>query len=98
MPSNVRDVQEEPKHLGRDIALYSLARVGIVAAVAGALSLFDIPLLVALAIGIVVGFPLGMLLFRGLNERVTSGLAERYAARDRLRAELRGDPDPDEEK
>ncbi|CRK60176.1 POSSIBLE CONSERVED MEMBRANE PROTEIN [Alloactinosynnema sp. L-07] len=97
MPSNVQDVQEH-KHLGRDIALYTAARVAIVAAVTGALALFDIPLLVALAIGIVVGFPLGLLLFRGLNERVTAGLAERYADRDRLRAELRGDTEPDEEK
>jgi hypothetical protein len=43
----------------------------------------------------VVGFPLGLLVFRGLNQRVTAGLAERgadrTATRDRLRAELRGD-------
>jgi hypothetical protein len=86
-------------HLARDLALYSVARVGLLAAVTGVLLLFDVPLLVSLAIAIVIGFPLGLLLFRGLNRRVTEGLAARGAAkhaeRQRLRAMLRGD-DPQE--
>ncbi|SDD43661.1 DUF4229 domain-containing protein [Actinokineospora iranica] len=86
-------------HLGRDIALYTVLRLVLVAAVGGVLLLFDVPLLVSLAIAVVVGFPLGLLLFRGLNNRVTAGLAERHAdrdaERDRLRAELRGETDPD---
>jgi hypothetical protein len=83
--------------LGRDLLLYTLVRVVLVAAVTGVLVLFDIPLLVAVAVGLVVAFPLSQLMFRGLNDRVTAGLAargaDRSAERDRLRAELRGDPD-----
>ncbi|WP_026425806.1 DUF4229 domain-containing protein [Actinokineospora inagensis] len=82
-------------HLGRDLALYTALRVVLVAAVAWVLVLFDIPLLVAVAVGLVAGFPLGVLLFRGLNSRITAGLAARHATRnaerDRLRAQLRGE-------
>ena len=81
--------------LGRDLALYTLARLGLVAVVTVVLVLLEVPFLVSLAVAIVVGFPLGLLLFRGLNRRVTAGLAARgatkHAERERLRAELRGD-------
>jgi hypothetical protein len=89
----------QDEHLGRDLALYTLARIGLVAAVVVVLLLFDVPLLVSLAIALVVGFPASLLLFRGLNRRVTTGLAERGAVRqverERLRAQLRGDESPD---
>jgi hypothetical protein len=92
--SNVLPVAEN-NHLTRDLALYTLGRLALVGAVTGLLLLFEVPLLVALAVAVVVGFPLGLLVFRGLNQRVTAGLAERgadrMAARERLRAELRGD-------
>ena len=85
-------------HLGRDLALYTVARLGLVAAVTAVLLLFGVPILVSLAIAVVVGFPLGLLLFRRLNQRVVTGLAERgaekHAARERLRAELRGETPP----
>ncbi|HEX2131845.1 MAG TPA: DUF4229 domain-containing protein, partial [Actinophytocola sp.] len=59
------------------------------------LMVFEVPLLVSLAVAVVVGFPLGLLLFRDLNRRVTAGLAKRGetrdAERDRLRAQLRGE-------
>lgn len=88
----------ETANLGRDLALYTLARVGIVAVVTVGLLLVGVPLLVSLSVAIVVGFPLGILLFRDLNTRVTAGLAarggHRDAERDRLRAQLRGE-DPD---
>src|SRR5262245_51879012 len=81
--------------LARDLTLYSLGRLALMAAVTVVLLLFDVPLLVAVAVAVVVGFPLGLLVFRGLNNRVTAGLAERGAeraeTRDRLRRELRGD-------
>jgi hypothetical protein len=83
--------------LGRDLALYTLARIGLVAAVTGLLLVFRVPFLVSLAVAIVVGFPVSLLVFRGLNERVTSGLAARgearHAERQRLRARLRGEED-----
>jgi uncharacterized protein DUF4229 len=81
--------------LARDLTLYSLGRLALIGAVTVVLVLFDVPLLVAVAVAVVVGFPLGLLVFRGLNNRVTAGLAERGAeraeTRDRLRRELRGD-------
>lgn len=90
--SNVRTVSGT---LARDLTLYSLGRLALIAAVTVVLLLFDVPLLPALAVAVVVGFPLGLLVFRGLNNRVTAGLAERGAeraqTRDRLRRELRGD-------
>jgi hypothetical protein len=88
-------------HLGRDLALYSLARVGLIAAVTGLLVLVRVPFLVSLAVAVIAGFPLGLLLFRGLNRQVTAGLAERgaakYAERQRLRAELRGETPPEDQ-
>jgi hypothetical protein len=100
MTSNV--VRVAPHNLGRDLALYTLGRLALIAAVTVVLVLFDVPLLVALAVAVVVGFPLGLLVFRGLNHRVTAALAERgkdrMDARERLRAELRGEaPDQDAE-
>jgi hypothetical protein len=84
--------------LRRDLTLYTLGRLGLVAAVTVVLVLFDVPLLVSVAVAIVVGFPLGLLVFRSLNQRVTAGLAargaERQAERERLRAALRGDDPP----
>lgn len=91
----------ETANLGRDLALYTAARVGLVAIVTVVLLVAGVPLLVSLAVALVVGFPLGILLFRGLNNRVTAGLAarggDRVAERDRLRAQLRGDA-PDEDR
>ena len=87
--------------LGRDLALYTLARVVLVAALTVVLALVKVPLLVALAIALVAGFPLSLLLFRGLNQRVTAAMAERnkarYDERQRLRAQLRGEENPDEQ-
>ncbi|WP_158886502.1 DUF4229 domain-containing protein [Amycolatopsis anabasis] len=97
------ETQEEQRtgaeHLGRDVTLYVLARFGLVAVIAVVLILVKVPLLVALAVGIVAGLPIGLLAFRGLNARVTAGLAVRNEKRARerakLRAQLRGE-DPEE--
>jgi hypothetical protein len=84
--------------LARDVTLYVLARLGLVAVVSGALMLFTVPLLPALAVGVVVALPASLFLFKGLRERVAAGLnarqAMRQAERDKLRAELRGDEGP----
>ncbi|MFD9699314.1 DUF4229 domain-containing protein [Lentzea sp. NPDC059081] len=84
--------------LARDVTLYVLARLGLVAVVTGALLLFKVPLLPALAVGIVVALPASLFVFKGLRERVAVGLnerqAERRAQRDKLRSELRGDEGP----
>jgi uncharacterized membrane protein len=84
--------------LARDVTLYVLARLGLVAVVTGVLVLVKVPLLPALAVGVVVALPASLFLFKGLRQRVAVGLNERQAARqserDKLRAELRGDEGP----
>jgi hypothetical protein len=86
---------ESPPPLAGPLALYIGARIALMAAIAGVLLLFHIPLFVALAVGIVLAFPLSLLLLRDLNHRATAALAARaairQAERDRLRARLRGD-------
>lgn len=90
-----------PPHVGRDLALYVLARFALVAVVAAALTLVHVPLLISIAVGLIAGVPLSAVVLRGWHQRVARGLAARgavrRAARDRLRAELRGDgvPAPD---
>lgn len=82
-------------NLAVNLALYLLARFALVAVIAVVLVLFKVPALVAVIIASVVGFPLGLLLFRRLNARVVAGLAvrgeRRKAEREKLRAELRGE-------
>lgn len=83
--------------LARDVALYTLARFGLVAAVTALLLLTGVPLLVALAVSVIVVMPLSMLVFSKLRIRVATGMAERgqarKARREHLRAQLRGDQD-----
>jgi Protein of unknown function (DUF4229) len=78
---------------------YTLARLGIVAAVAGLLVLAGVPLLLAVLIGVIAALPLSMLLLRGLRKRLDTAIAvvreRRAAQRELLRARLRGD-DSDE--
>ncbi|NYH78682.1 hypothetical protein FHR84_002007 [Actinopolyspora biskrensis] len=84
--------------LAFDIALYTVARFGLLAVLAGALVLFRVPLLVALAVAVVVAMPLSLVIFPGLRRRVAAGVAERSRVRrqhkERLRAQLRGTADP----
>lgn len=80
------------------MTLYVLARLGLVAVVTGALMIFNVPLLPALAVGVVVALPASLFVFKGLRLRVAAGLdehqAKRRAEREKLRAELRGDEGP----
>jgi hypothetical protein len=77
------------------LALYGLARLGLLAVIAGILMAAGTPLVIALLVGLIVALPLSMLLFRGLRARLDSALAvartQRAAQRDALRAGLRGD-------
>lgn len=83
-----------------DLTLYLLARFALVALVAAVLMLaFATPAVVAVLVGLVVNFPLALLLLRPLNAKVTAGLAvrgeRRQAERQRLRAQLRGETSTD---
>ncbi len=80
------------------VALYTAARVGLVAVITGLLVLAGVPLLVALVVAIVVALPLSLVAFPGLNRRVSAALADvrrrRAERRVELRARLRGDVPP----
>jgi hypothetical protein len=81
--------------LARDVALYSAARLALVAVTALPLLLAGVPLLVSLLLAVVVALPLSMVLLGSLRSRVNAGLAvvvaRRRAERDRLRRQLRGE-------
>lgn len=84
----------KPPTLARDVALYSAARLALVAFLTLLLLLAGVPLLVSLLIAVVVALPLSIVLLGSLRARVNAGLAmvgaRRRAERDRLRRELRG--------
>jgi Protein of unknown function (DUF4229) len=77
------------------LVAYTLARLCLVAVVAGLLVLAGVPLILAILIGVVAALPLSMLLLRGLRKRMDEGVAavqeRRAAQREVLRARLRGD-------
>lgn len=87
--------------LARDVALYSLARLGLVVVLALVVifvpRLFgvEIPLLVAALFAVLIALPLSLVLFASLRHRVNEGIAEvderRRAARADLENRLRGE-------
>ncbi|HEU0087266.1 MAG TPA: DUF4229 domain-containing protein [Pseudonocardiaceae bacterium] len=82
--------------LVRDVAAYSLARLGLVGLLTLLLVLAGVPLLVAALLALVVALPLSLVLMRSLRLRVAAGLhaarARRRVERARLRDQLRGEP------
>jgi hypothetical protein len=81
----------ETSTFGRDIAVYTAARIGLLAVIAFLLTLAHVPLLIAVAVGLVLAWPLSMVLLRGLNTRIAAALTERRAERLKMRAQLRGE-------
>lgn len=87
--------------LARDLALYTLARLVLVAVLAGVIvgisALVDaqVPLLVALIFAVLIALPLSLVLFKKLRMRVNEQIAavdeQRRKDRDELRSKLRGD-------
>ncbi|HLU55588.1 MAG TPA: DUF4229 domain-containing protein [Pseudonocardia sp.] len=84
--------------LAAAVALYTAARVGLVAVVTALLVVAGVPFLLALLIALIVALPLSMVLFRGLRSQLENalGAARERRAREReaLRAKLRGDEPP----
>ena len=87
----------------RDVVVYTLARLGLVAAltalifyVAQLISV-QIPLVVAMLFAIVIALPLGIWMLAPLRRRATAGIAEvderRRHDREQLQARLRGEKD-----
>lgn len=68
----------------RDVALYTAARLALVAVLSLLLVLAGVPLLVSVVLALVVALPLSLVLLRSLRARVTAGM---HAARDRRRSE-----------
>ena len=89
--------------LARNLALYTVARLGLViviaAVIVGAGWLFgvSVPLLVALVFAVVIALPLSLVLFKSLRIRVNESIAavdeKRRRDKAELRAKLRGDPE-----
>lgn len=84
--------------LGPAIALYALARLLIIAAVAGILTLVKVPLLIAIMVALVVAVPLSLLLLKrprtDLNVALARAGARRRAQKAELLAQLRGEQEP----
>ncbi|MEU1983537.1 DUF4229 domain-containing protein [Nocardia sp. NPDC019395] len=89
------------RRLARNLALYTLARLVLVAILtavimAGAwLVSVQVPLIVAVLFAIVIAMPLSLTLFKGLRAKVNSDIAavdeRRRQDKAQLRARLRGD-------
>jgi short subunit fatty acids transporter len=85
----------------RDVVVYTLARLVLVAALTAAIFYLaqvigvQIPLAVAMLFAIVIALPLGIWLLAPLRRRATAGIAEvderRRTDREQLQARLRGE-------
>ena len=85
----------------RDVAVYTLARLVLVAVLtaaiffAGSLIKVQVPLVVAMLFAIVVALPLGIWLLAPLRRRATAAIAEvderRRLDREQLQSRLRGE-------
>lgn len=101
-------VQPSPgagRRLVVDLAVYTGARIALVIALAGGIYLLgrlvgiDVPILVAAFFAVIIALPLGMVLFKGLRDRVNVGIATvdagRKAQRQNLTSRLRGEAGPE---
>jgi hypothetical protein len=77
------------------LAVYTLLRLALVAALTAVLAIF-MPLIIALLFAIIVQLPLAWILFGGprarVNDAIAHASARRRAERSRLQAGLSGDP------
>ncbi|WP_173158180.1 DUF4229 domain-containing protein [Phytohabitans suffuscus] len=77
---------------------YTLARVGLFAAVFAALLPIDLDVFIKLAIALVASAGFSFILLRGLRDQVANQMASsaerRKGEKDRLRAALAGDDEP----
>ncbi len=101
-PNAPRPGTSPGRRLARNLALYTLARlvlVAILTAVIVAVTAVvgvQIPLVVAILFAIVIALPLSLTLFKGLRAKVNSDIAavdeRRRRDKAQLRARLRGEP------
>jgi predicted Kef-type K+ transport protein len=83
------------------VVKYTLARVGLFAAVFAALLPVDLDIFIKLLIALVASAGFSFILLRGLRDQVANQMASaaerRKAEKDRLRAALAGDDEPKKE-
>jgi hypothetical protein len=88
-----------PPRVGLPLALYTLGRVLITAALVAIIWVAGLPGFPALLFGLLLSMPVSHVLLRGLRDRLTEALAARSLARraekDELRARLSGNADDD---
>jgi hypothetical protein len=86
---------ERQPGLAATVALYTAARLALVALVTALLLVAGVPLVIAVLVALIVALPLSMVLFRGLRARLDNALTtareRRGREREALRAKLRGD-------
>ena len=91
--------------LARDVAIYTLARIALVVALAAAIyylaqliGIREFPLIVALLFAIVIALPLGIWVLAPLRKRATASIAlvdeRRRQDREQLQSRLRGPKKP----
>ena len=98
-PADPRARSAREPGLAATVALYALARLGLLALIAALLLMAGTPFVIALLVALIVALPLSMFVFRGLRTRLDVALAAARARRGEeraaLRARLRGDePEP----
>ena len=92
----------------RDVGLYAVARLLLVAGLAALIygiarlaGVADFPVYIALAFAIVIALPLGIWVFTPLRQRATASIAafdeRRRRDREQLQARLRGESPPEPE-
>ncbi|WUI30183.1 DUF4229 domain-containing protein [Nocardia sp. NBC_00416] len=101
-PTAPRPGTSPGRRLARNLGLYTLARLVLVAVltvvimVGAAVVTVEIPLVVAILFAIVIALPLSLALFKGLRGRVNADIAavdeRRRRDKAQLRARLRGEP------
>lgn len=89
------------RRLARNLVLYTLARLLLVAVIAAVIMVLahllsvEIPLIVALLFALIVALPLSLVLFKRLRARVNADIAavdeKRRTDKARLRARMRGE-------
>ncbi|MFI9638081.1 DUF4229 domain-containing protein [Nocardia sp. NPDC051929] len=92
------------RRLARNLALYTVARLGLVVVLAALIVLaarlvsVDIPIVVAALFALIIAMPLSLVLFKRLRANVNEDIAlvDERRRRDKaeLRARLRGDEPP----
>lgn len=101
-PNAPRPGTSPGRRLARNLALYTLARLVLVAVLTAVIMAVtavvgvQIPLVVAILFAIVIALPLSLTLFKGLRTKVNSDIAavdeRRRRDKAQLRARLRGEP------